>query len=171
MLHSVRSIIGKIDRKTLPYIAIVAVASGLTILWEVKLSNQESKLPDGKIQEKSADTYIPNGFVLVPIEIANKDALDGLFGDFGVVDLFFPATKAGEKPFPVAQHMKLLRAPKNPHQFAVLAPEALASRFARLNEPLFAVIKNPLQDTAIKRVEENKQRRRISVAIPEADES
>ena len=36
-----------------------------------------------------ADTYIPKGHTLVPIEIANYKSLDSIIGKFGVVDLRF----------------------------------------------------------------------------------
>ena len=39
---------------------------------------------------EAASTFIPKGFVLVPIEVANYESLDSILGKHGVVDLYVP---------------------------------------------------------------------------------
>jgi hypothetical protein len=98
---------------------------------------------DEKNEVTSADTVIPKGHVLVPIEIQNIDSLSSLIGDFGLVDLFttqYLNQKAGIR---VGKRLKLLRAPLNPNTFAVLVPENLASEILAAHGPFVAVVQNP----------------------------
>lgn len=165
-----RQIKDLLQHRFAPYLGIVALAAFCTILWELRFS--ESPPAPGKPEDvRTADTYIPAGYVLVPVAIANQDALHSLLGEHGVVDFFLPAKEPHEKPVRLAEQVKILRAPRNRHQFAALAPENLASRFARLNEPLFAVVKNPLHNTAIKRTEEKQKQRRIYVSVSDEEEA
>jgi hypothetical protein len=89
----------------------------------------------------SADTFIPAGYVLVPIEIQNIQSLSSLIGQFALVDLFSGAP--GEKQKKVGEKLKLLRAPLNPEQFAVLVPESEVSHLLQQPGPYWAVIQNP----------------------------
>lgn len=93
---------------------------------------------------KSADTFIPRGFVLVPIEMANAESLSSLVGDVGgVVDLYLATTdrqKGGQK---VGSRLKLLRAPLNPQQYAVLVKDSESQRILQHSGPFVAVVQNP----------------------------
>ncbi len=110
----------------------------LQSLWPGKSEEALSKPPS-----QTADTYIPSGFVLVPIEIQNIEGLDSILGQFGVVDLFQPALEGQNRGRLVARRLKILRAPLNPSHFAVLAPEHQASEIVRHVGPFFVVIQNP----------------------------
>lgn len=91
----------------------------------------------------TADTVIPKGFVLVPVEIQNIETIGSMIGNFGVVDLFTtpqPQQKGGIR---VAKHIRLLRAPLNPQTYAVLVPEAEAHDLLATQGPYTAVIQNP----------------------------
>lgn len=145
-----------------PYLAIITLASFFTVAIEVFWSSEEKSSQNLRGErQKTADTYIPLGYVLVPIEISNHEALHSLLGSHGVVDLFLPPKDKNSKPFRLARQIKLLRAPLNPHRFAVLSPEQDSAKFVRINQPLFAVVKNPKHNTPIKKVEERKHKRRI----------
>jgi len=94
--------------------------------------------------EKSArraqvDTYIPKGFVLVPIEVQNYEALDSILGQFGVVDLFQAASPANPRQHLVARNVRILRAPQNPAHFAILVQESQVAGVLK-NSALFTVI-------------------------------
>jgi hypothetical protein len=91
----------------------------------------------------SADTVIPNGFVLVPIDIQNIDSLSSMIGQFGIVDLFTTPNLNQKSGLRVGRRLKLLRAPLNPQQFAVLVPEDEATELLRAIGPFVAVIQNP----------------------------
>lgn len=103
---------------------------------------------------ESADTYIPDGYVLVPIEIQNIDSLSSLIGSFAVVDLFSGIPGSSQQK--VGQKLKLLRAPLNPQQFAVLVPENQVSQLLQQPGPYWAAIQNPNKNS-----KENIQQKKI----------
>lgn len=117
----------------------LAIAMSLMLL--IIVCVQMTSKPEATVEdEASADTYIPEGFVLVPIEIQNVDSLSSLIGEFAVVDLF-----RGPHSQRVGRRLKLLRAPLNPQQFAVLVPEAEVSALLQIPGPYWAAIQNPQQ--------------------------
>lgn len=92
----------------------------------------------------SVDTFIPRGHVLVPIEIGNSDSLASLVGDLGgVVDLYLATTENRKGGVKVASKVKLLRAPLNPDQYAVLVKDDESQRLLGFQGPFIAVIQNP----------------------------
>lgn len=126
------------------YFAIFAI---LAILWARGGSSSEAHrdlpLPSDS-RELSADTVIPPGYVLVPIDIQNEAALNGIIGGYGVVDLFASGPQnRNSTSSPVARRVKIMRAPLNPRQFAVLVSETQSSLIARYNSPFIVVIQNP----------------------------
>lgn len=90
---------------------------------------------------ESIDTYIPAGFVLVPIEIQNTEQLSSFINDYAIVDLF--SFQKGQIKNKVAQKLKLLRAPLNPQQFAVLVPENQTSQLLSNPGPFWVAVQNP----------------------------
>lgn len=109
----------------------------------------QSKLPQtpGKQKESpSADTYIPAGFTLVPIEIINSLQISPLIGSIGgKVDLY-RVSDAGKKSKLIYSSAKLLRAPLDPDQFAVLIPSDDVLRLLSESTMFFAVVLNPQQN-------------------------
>ncbi len=101
---------------------------------------QTSKTSDTPSAE-SIDTYIPAGFVLVPIEIQNTEQLSSFINDYAIVDLF--SFQKGQIKNKVAQKLKLLRAPLNPQQFAVLVPESQTSQLLSNPGPFWVAVQNP----------------------------
>jgi hypothetical protein len=91
---------------------------------------------------ESASTFIPDGFVLVPIELANFESLDSILGKFGVVDLYLPADSPRGHARKIATHIKILRAPLNPSHFAVLVRETESARLVTHTGPFIAVVQN-----------------------------
>ncbi len=92
---------------------------------------------------ESADTYIPDGYVLVPISLQNQESLDSLLGSFGVVDLYSSSTNTGQKARKLANQVKIIRAPLNPNQFAVLVPEKDSAELVKFAGPVTATLQNP----------------------------
>lgn len=92
-----------------------------------------------------ASTFIPEGFVLVPIELANFESLDSILGKFGIVDLYLPAESPRAQARKIATHVKILRAPLNPSHFAVLVREAESARLVTQIGPFIAVVQNHLR--------------------------
>lgn len=117
-------------------LAILALLSQL-------ISSHKPKEVSTVAAEETFDTYIPEGFSLVPIEVANVESLDALLGDFGVVDLYSVATPSSPQPQRVAYKIKIMRAPKNPQHFAVLVPFSDVSRMMKFQGPFTVSVQNP----------------------------
>jgi hypothetical protein len=92
---------------------------------------------------ESFDTLIPDGFSLLPIEVANYETLDSLLGTFGVVDLFTAPQNPDEKSRRIAYRVKILRAPRNPSHFAVLVPFEMVKNILRFPGPFMVSVQNP----------------------------
>lgn len=120
-------------------IFIISFVAGLTLFFEKPL---EPAPAPGK-KPLSADTYIPAGHVLVPVEVQNADALNSLLGNFGLVDLYRPPQRDRDKPLLVARQVKILRAPLNPNRFAVLVPDAQAPQLVQGDQAFFVIVQNP----------------------------
>lgn len=109
----------------------------LVLLANAGQSVEKERSPD------SADTVIPAGYVLVPIQLENQDSISSLMGEFGVVNLFLSAKVTGHGRVKVGQGLKLLRAPLNPEQYAVLVPDEESGKILEAQGPFFAVLQNP----------------------------
>jgi hypothetical protein len=115
-------------------------------------------------------TFIPAGHSLVPIEIANYQTLDSIFGSFGVVDLYVQDTSASNYSRLVAQFVKIVRAPKNPSHFAALVPHQEIKKLMKYTGPFFVVIQNSkISGTAFENetLEKKKIKSRIQYNIGE----
>jgi len=121
--------------------AAVLLSSFLLVL--LKGCTPEAPTPLGGPAEIS--TLIPAGFVLIPVELKNVKSVDSILGPFGRVDLYVQNPREGSRL--IARNVKLLRAPKNPSLFAVLAPQEESIKIMTAEEQgLYAVIKNKAQD-------------------------
>lgn len=86
-----------------------------------------------------ADTLIPKGQVLVPIELANIEALSGLIDQYGIIDLYGgPENNLAL----IASRVKVLRAPLNPNQYAVMVTESLSQEIMKYKGPFWGVVQN-----------------------------
>lgn len=86
-----------------------------------------------------ADTLIPKGQVLVPIELANIEALTGLIDQYGIIDLYGGSEN---NSILIASRVKILRAPLNPNQYAVMVTETLSQEIMKYKGPFWAVVQN-----------------------------
>lgn len=98
--------------------------------------------------DKDVSQSIPDGYVLVPIEPTNIDALDSLFDSHGYADLYTPDTGSdenspvrGTKKRLIRRGVPLLRAPRNPRRFAALIEEGDQIALAKLAEPVIVVVR------------------------------
>lgn len=106
------------DKKT---IWTAAALSLIPIVAGVLMSSRAA--PQENSRTPQVDTFIPKGFVLVPIEVQNYEALDSILGQFGVVDLFQAMGPENPQQRLVARAVRILRAPQNPSHFAILVEE------------------------------------------------
>lgn len=122
------------ENRLLFMITVIALLPVLLSLWP-----QDQPSVD---RPASVDTFIPKGFVLIPIELSNYEALDSILGRFAYVDLF----SNGESNRParlIARHVRLLRAPQNPSRFAVLVPETESAKILSGDGTYSAVVRTP----------------------------
>lgn len=97
--------------------------------------------PKPQEQLLTADTLIPKGYVLVPIELSNIDAIAGLIDHYGVVDIYLGKTLNSQSK-KILQKVKILRAPLNPNSYAILLPDDLSKNFLNFQGPFVAVVQN-----------------------------
>jgi hypothetical protein len=135
--------------RTSPWLWAIAVAAFLAFYWDYSSQPQESDAREPQPVE-TASTYIPAGYVLVPIEISNYESLDSILGQHGVVDLYRPSNSEGQRSVKVAERVKILRAPLNPSHFAVLAPENESQALVAYDGPYTVVVQNPTHSTGMR---------------------
>jgi hypothetical protein len=117
--------------------AIVCLSVGL-----IKSTGPTSDKP-ALASPESFDTYIPDGFSLVPIEVANYETLDSLLGPFGVVDIFAADPGNPDSSKRIAYRVKIVRAPRNPSHFAVLVPFNEVHNILKYPGPFMVSVQNP----------------------------
>ena len=133
-----------------------------------------------KIQE-SPDTFIPNGYVLVPIMVSNFESLNALVSQYAIVNLYavnnfnslhlqsnFSQFK--KQVTTVAERIKLIRSPLNPERFAVLSPESQAEALITYNGEFFVTIQNPTITEQVSVKKEVKKRSLIDYLEEESTE-
>ncbi len=127
--------------KTNKFLWIMVALSGVFALsWDLR-QNSDSKPPMNEAGPM-VDTIIPRGYTLVPIEVQNYEALDSVFGNYGVVTLYSVPESGQGQPKKLAERIKMLRAPQNPTQFGVLIRESEADTIAGHIGPVFVVLHN-----------------------------
>ncbi|MEY4617206.1 MAG: hypothetical protein RJB66_2166 [Pseudomonadota bacterium] len=125
---------------------------------------QEKSLPKpkgGSASITSVDTYIPSGHVLVTLQLINSESIDGLIGDYGLVDLYEAVATSSEeskkRAKPLARRLKIIRAPNNPALFGVLIKETETQIIQKLSAPVFAVIQDPASEDLMPRTPPKKE--------------
>lgn len=93
----------------------------------------------------SYDTFIPAGYNLVPIDIANSKNIQALIEDSAVVDLYIGGTEKNPVSKKVANQVRLLRAPKNPNLFAILCKRSMTETIMNHSGPFWVSVLNPDQ--------------------------
>lgn len=122
----------------------LSIAFALSLL-SFLVFNNKGKVPSSKkhIDQKlelNMNTFIPAGFVLIPINLLNGESLNGLIGKWGWISLYSSLPNQNTKP--IVSSIRVLRSPKNPNQFAVLAEERKSSLILAHTAPLIAVIQS-----------------------------
>lgn len=143
----------KISTKYLVYIFILF--GFIAFVLQQSDSVKESKENSTQVSE-GVDTFIPQGYVLIPLEISNLEALQGLLSEKGVVDLYF--LNEG-KSIKIGSRLKMIRAPLNPRLFAVLVKENESSSILKFPGPFHAVVQNTKTENGNVLPEKNLQNR------------
>lgn len=125
-------------------LAVAFVVLGILAYFSQSSSTEERPNESFLPEPKSVDTYIPQGFVLVPIEVSNAESLASLVGEKGgVVDLYLTSNEKQKGGLKIGSRLKILRAPLNPQQYAVLVKDSESSRILSHPGPFTAVVQNP----------------------------
>ncbi len=92
--------------------------------------------------EQLVDTYIPQGYVLVPLEIQNSKNLDSIIGNKAVVDLYGknPDEKATRR---IGSALRLLRSPQKASEVSILIPETEVPRVLSQDRLYWVAVHNP----------------------------
>lgn len=129
----------KWERKILVSAALLSLIPLLAIwLWPAS-----APVENAHQRHAEVDTFIPKGFVLVPIEVRNYEALDSVLGKFALVDLYQGGTPEAPRQRLVGRNVRLLRAPQNPSHFAVLVQEEGAADLLANGAEFTVIIKRP----------------------------
>ncbi len=88
-----------------------------------------------------ADTLLPKGFILYPIRLENIDAIKGVIDQYGVIDVY-TSSKNGQKSKKILSKVKIMQAPFNPNEYAILIPDYLSQTIMSEPGPFSGVIQN-----------------------------
>lgn len=88
------------------------------------------------------DALIPEGYVLLPLDLVNREALSSIVGSTAVIDLFTVNAQTLSPSKKIATRIKIIRTPRNPDQFALLVLENETPQILNYTGPYFAVIQN-----------------------------
>jgi hypothetical protein len=134
-------------------ILCLSFACFLILYYFINKKSAEEKVK-AKTEVTMPDTLIPAGHSLVPIQIENSSALNSLIGPFAVVDLYSsevlpnrafdndPTADPLENQQIIFEKVKLIRAPLNANQFAVLVTDEQARQIMQVKQAFFVVLQN-----------------------------
>lgn len=113
---------------------------------------------------KPIDTYIPRGYVLLPLPIENKKTLRTIIGDKAVINLY--RKKEGGKPRLIARNLRILSGGQAPLQMNILVKENLASQLLQREGSYWAAIQNSQESSAPHFLKPSKKRIHILTGDP-----
>ena len=120
--------------------SVLFLGLGILSYW---VSREPAQRPKEDLEPTvQIDSLIPAGFVLLPLELVNRDALSSIVGSTAVIDLFSVNSQTLNPAKKIASRVKIIRSPRNPDQFALLIPEQETHSIFRQAGPYFAVIQN-----------------------------
>ena len=91
----------------------------------------------------SLDHMIPEGFVLIPVEIVNKEDIISFMGRYGVVNLYSYSVSKNIPEDIVALSLKVIPPSHQDSRFSAIVPEQQVSQLFQHESPFYAVIQNP----------------------------
>ena len=118
----------------------------LILLMSLGISLRNSFVPKEEPPAPSVSEMIPKGFVLLPVQISNKEDLDGLMDSYGVLDLYSFSPETGRTGDRAASGLKVLVSGDSSDdslRFAALIPGNQVSLFFEHQGPFYAVLQNP----------------------------
>ena len=111
---------------------------------------------------------IPEGFVLMPVEISNGTDLISLIGSHGVVDLYSHPQETKRPGEQVAKALKVITSFSEKPRFMAIIPEKQVPYFFEHEGPFYAVLKNPHKQGS--QIHKKKVKRTLKILSGEWDE-
>ena len=130
------------------FIALVIVYFSLKNKTDQKVNNTDNPV--------LADTFIPKGYVLVPIELRNMATIKSLIGAYGLVDLYAESEQKSNSL--VVSKVKIVRAPLNSELYAVLVTDSQASEIIKSPQGFWAAVQNRHNYLDTKKQSETRQK-------------
>ena len=106
----------------------------------------------------TADTFIPPGYVLIPITVSNYDSLNGLVDQFAVVNLYTTYQETNKTPKLVAGSVKLIKSSVDANHFAVLIKKDDSFSIIKQSQEFFVTIQNPKHSEKVEVLKEHPNR-------------
>lgn len=129
------------------FVVLILMVASFWISSSSQSKTESAPSSEQDIQNQSIDTFVPQGYVLVSLQLTNADSIGSMMGNYSLIDLYSVRDpndiSRKEKNLPVASHLRLIRSPNNPNLFGVLVPETAREVIRSLAFPVFGVIKNP----------------------------
>ncbi len=133
------------------------------------LSKTNNRDMHDKVQEVvQLDELIPEGLVLLPLDLVNREALSSIMGSAAVIDLFTVNSQTLNPSKKIASRVKIIRTPRNPDQFALLVKEHETIQILNQTGPYFAVIQNKSRKGS--RLAPTPQSREVQISYQEVNE-
>ena len=120
------------DKYRKPVIVFLGISFTSIIFLLMQYKPIEEELPTMSLSES-----IPDGFVVVPVELENHESISDIIDSHGVVDLYKRSSSRSTK---VARAVRLIRL--QPLRFAALIPEERTSSFLSSSLQFYAVVQN-----------------------------
>ena len=123
---------------------LIACLISLLLMLSLLLSDTKTKSKSEILPPENlpVDTFIPKGYVLIPLDIKNYKNLDSILGSTAIVDLYTSKQDKSQAKL-IARRVRLLRAPKNPKQLSILVPSSKAGLFFNSSQSYWASIQKP----------------------------
>jgi hypothetical protein len=148
------------NEKTL--LCVLFIALGLITFL---VSREEEKVEIAPSRVPNLADMVPPGWVLISIELANRDAISSIVGSTAVVDLLSVNPDTLSPQTKIASRVRMVRAPQDPEKFAVLVLESTSVQFSRFPGPYFALVQN--KERANSRILEDRKPRKIQINYQE----
>ncbi len=137
---------------------ILSIVFSMLIQFSKKQS--EEKFVPSSLKE-NLDVFLPSDHVLYPIQVENFEAIDSLIGAKAYVRVYSSLTGK-----PLAENIKVLRAPKAPEQFAFVIPIEIAKSLIK-EGPSFRLVIQKNLDLPAKMTKQNKLNKKTLITFGE----
>lgn len=133
--EKIRSMLSAFDQKNR---IILFFMSGFLLVGYSKMQTHSAKTPSESFK---IDTIIPNGYVLIPIQLSNAQAISNVIGKHGVADIY--STSQGQKSKRLFSRAKIIKSSIDETVFSILVKESRAHLLSQSDNPFFAAVQNP----------------------------